>query len=82
MNERTERFLRRLLGVPPSLEEVVANFQHKPGCSQIGILKRTEESKQEYIPGSGSWIDIGSVQTITRTFITCEECGVREQFSQ
>ena len=79
-SEKADKFLRDVMDIPPTLEEVEANFPHGAECSRIQPLRQVEKEERVFIPGSG-WAGLPTVRVI-RKYLECDECHVQAMFNE
>jgi len=78
--EKLDKFMRRVLEVPPTFEELSVNFPHGEGCSRSQLLRQIE--KEEVVDSDGlggGWV-IGSFVRVTRRYLECDDCHIRARF--
>ncbi|QQG41775.1 MAG: hypothetical protein HYV90_00460 [Candidatus Woesebacteria bacterium] len=81
MGARLEKFVSNVLDLPPSYEEVVANFVHEKNCSKSLPLSKIESDQVIDIRSRNPWgVGINSV-VVSQKYVKCDECKASVRFS-
>jgi len=79
-SEKIDKFLKEVMEVSPTLEELKANFPHKGECSRLSSLRRTE--KDGFVASDGlnsGWVR-GPFVRVTKKYLECDECHIQARF--
>jgi hypothetical protein len=78
LRSKLKDFLASITKMPMTLEELRQNFPHGENCSRKLALRLSEEDGYEWTsdnPWFGAWYT-----KVTRSYIECPECRVKEQY--
>lgn len=82
LSEKINKFMNEAFVIPPTLEELNANFPHKEGCGMSMPLRQFE--KEEFVDADGmssGWVR-GPFVRVTRKYLECDNCQVQAKFSE
>lgn len=79
LSERIDRFMNRVLGIPPTLEELYADFPHGEKCSRSKPLIRLEKEELAPIADASGWASVPFVRVINK-YLECDECHAQARF--
>jgi hypothetical protein len=68
--------------IQPPLEEVMANFPHKKGCTRATPLKVVDSTKFVPVPYAGTLVASNNFIEVPYKYVECEECKVNARYSE